>query len=210
MLYNFVSLTISDVYLQINTQSFSVTESTTITQVPDLSCTSSGSISIVYSLDSYNSAIVPSFVSINSTTGVLSISAPSVSSSTNYSFYITSTISVISNPVQKIINLTVNKCTVGNCQICTITDSSICTTCNPGYSLSLGSWNLPYIPPTQPIQQATSISETAKLLSTINQAVTGLIILMSIGLSLANLTSMASLWSVINQTQIFRYWVLKS
>ena len=200
--YNSVTSTTSDVYLQINTQTFSVSESTTSTQVPDLSCSASGSTSIVFSLNSYNSAIVPSFVSINSTTGVLSISAPSVSSSTNYSFYITSTISGISSPVQKIINLTVKKCTVGNCQICTITDSSICTTCNPGYILSLGSWNLPNIQPTQPTQQATSISETAKLLSTTSQLATGAIILMSVGFSLANLTSMASLWSVINQTQI--------
>ena len=200
--YNFVTSTISDVYLQINAQAFSVSESTTSTQAPDLSCSSSGSTSIVFSLNSYNSAIVPSFVSINSTTGVLSISAPSVSSSTNYSFYITSTISGISSPVQKIINLTVKKCTVINCQICTIIDSSICATCNSGYSLSLGSWNLINIQPTQPIQQVTSISETAKLLSTANQIIIGVIVLISAGSSLTNLSSMASLWSIINQVQI--------
>ena len=203
--YNFVTSTSSDVYFQINTQAISVSESTTSTQVPDLSCSASGSTSIVFSLNSYNSAIVPSFVSINSTTGILTIVAPSVSSSTNYSFYITSTISGISSPVQKIINLTVKKCTAINCQICTITDSSICTTCNPGYNLSLGSWNLiniQPIQPTQPIQQEPSISETAKLLSTANQITIGVIILASAGSSLTNLSSMASLWSIINQVQI--------
>ena len=207
MLYNFVISTTSDVYLQINAQAFSVSESTTSTQVPDLSCSSSGSTSIVFSLNSYNSAIVPSFVSINSTTGVLSISAPSVSSSINYSFYITSTISGISSPVQKIINLTVKKCTVINCQICTISDSSVCAICNLGFNLSFGSCNLPETQSaqsqTQSAQPETTISETAKLLSTINQVVTGAIILISVGLSLANISSMSSLWSVINQMQIF-------
>ena len=212
MLYTLVSPTTFDAYFQTSTQKFSVTESTTSTQAPNLSCSYSGSTSIVFSLSSYNGAIVPSFVSINSATGVLNIVAPSVSSSTTYSFNILSTISGVSSPVQKIINLTVNKCTVGNCQICTITDSSICATCNTGYSLSLGSWNLINIPPTQPtqpiqpiqpIQQETSVSETAKLLSTANQVFVGAITLISVGTSLANLSSMASLWSVINQIQIF-------
>ena len=199
LIYNLVSSTTFDAYFQINTQAFSVSESTTSTQAPNLSCSFSGSTSIVFSLSSYNGAIVPSFVSIDSVTGVLTIVAPSVSSSTTYSFYITSTISGVSSPVQKIINLTVNKCTVGNCQICTITDSSICATCNPGYSLSLGGWNLPNI---QPTHQVTSISETAKLLSTANQIIIGAIILISIGSSLTNVSSTASLWSIINQMQI--------
>ena len=139
MLYNLISSITSDAYLQTDAQAFLVSESTTSTQVPNLSCSFSGSTPIVFSLSSYNGVIVPNFVSINSTTGVLTIAAPSVSSSKTYSFYITSMISGVSTPVQKIINLTVKKCTVGNCQICTITDSSVCATCNPGYSLSLGS-----------------------------------------------------------------------
>ena len=206
-MYTLVSSTTFDAYFQINTQAFSVSESTTSTQAPNLSCSFSGSTSIVFSLSSYNGAIVPSFVSIDSATGVLTIVAPSVSSSTTYSFNILSTITGVSSPVQKIINLTVNKCTVGNCQICTVTDSSICAACNSGYSLSLGSWNLIIIQPiqpTQPIQQVTSISETAKLLSTANQIIIGVIVLISAGSSLTNLSSMASLWSIINQVQIFK------
>ena len=139
MLYILVSSSSSDAYLQIATQSFSVSESTTSTQTPNLSCSFSGSTSITFSLSSYNGGVVPSFVSIDSATGVLSISAPSVSSSTTYSFNIDSTISGMSGPVQKIINLTVNKCTPSNCQVCTVTDSTICTTCNSGYNLSSGS-----------------------------------------------------------------------
>ena len=138
--YNLISSTTSDAYLQIATQTLSVSESTTSTQTPNLSCSFSGSTSITYSLSSYNGGIIPSFVSIDSATGVLTIAAPSVSSSTTYSFYIDSTISGISGPVQKIINLTVKKCTASNCKICTVTDSSVCATCNSGFSLSSGSW----------------------------------------------------------------------
>ena len=215
MLYNLISSTTSDLYFQINAQAFSVTESTTSTQVPSLSCSFSGSTSIVFSLSSYNLAVVPSFVSIDSATGVLTTVAPSVPSSTTYSFYITATISGVSSPVQKVINLTVNKCTVGNCQICTITNSSICATCSPGYSLSLGSWNLSNPPSAQQntpsaqqntpsAQQEISISEIAKSLSTVNQVIIEVFILISVSSRLINVSTMESLWSIINQMQIFK------
>ena len=125
MLYNLISSTNSDAYLQIVSQTLSVFESTTSAQTLNLSCSFSGSTSIAYSLSSYNGAIIPSFVSINSATGVLTITAPSVSSSTTYSFYITSTISGMSGLVQKIINLTVNKSTASNTQSCTASNCQI-------------------------------------------------------------------------------------
>ena len=184
---------------QTDTQAFSVSESTTSTQTPNLSCSLSVSTSITFSLSSYNSAIIPSFMTIDSATGVLTIAAPSVSSSATYSFYITSTISGMSSPVQKVINLTIKKCTVNNCQICTITDSSVCATCNQEFSLSFGSCNS-----SETKISESSKSETSKLLSTTNQIVIGAVIVISVGLSLTNLSSMASLWSVINQMQIFK------
>ena len=202
MLYSLVSSTNSDSYQQITTQSYSVSESTTSTQTPNLSCSFSGSTLIIYSLSSYNGAIIPSFVSIDSTTGVLTIAAPSVSISTTYSFYIDSTISGISGPVQKIINIAVNKsivgnyqnCAASNCQKCSSADSIVCTSCNSGYNLNYGSCILDV--------SESETSGTAKSLSTSSQAVIGTIALLSIGLSLTNLSSMASLWSVINQMQI--------
>ena len=127
MLYNLVSSTTSGVYFQIVTQPLSVTESTTSTQTPNLSCSFSGLNSITYSLSSYNGDIIPSFVSIDPATGVLTIVAPSVSSSSTYSFYIDSTVLGMSGPVQKIINLTVNKCTASNCQKCSAINSTVCT-----------------------------------------------------------------------------------
>ena len=163
-------------------------------QTPNLSCSFSGSTSIDFSLSSYNGGNIPSFVSVNSATGVLTIAAPSVSSSTTYSFYIDSTVSGISEPVQKIINLTVKKCTVSNCKTCTVTDSSVCATCNSGFSLSSGSYNL----------WESKMSNLANLLSIINQVIIGTIVLISVGSFLTNLSSMASLWSVISQLQIFK------
>ena len=189
-------------YLQTDTQDFSVTESTTSMQTPNMSCSFSGSTSITFSLSILNGAIFPSFVSIDSATGVLLIAAPSVSNPTTYSFYITSTISGMSRPVQKIINLTINKstassnqnCTVNNCQICSTADSTVCMSCNSGYNINSGSCILS--------KSEAETSETAKSLSTSSQAVIGAIALFSIGSSLTNLSSMASLWSVINQMQI--------
>ena len=190
-MYNLVSSITSDAYLQTDTQAFSVTESTTSTQTPNLSCFFSGSTSIVYSLSSYNGAIIPSFVSINSATGVLTIAAPSVSSSTTYSFYITSTIPAMSISVQKIINLTINKCTASNCQLCSATNSAVCTSCNSGYNLNSGSCKL-----------NVSESNKAAVEQSSVQIITGATLVLWLASSLLNSSSMASLWSMVNQTQI--------
>ena len=107
MLYNSVSSLTSDVYFQVNTQAYSICESTTSTQIPNLTCSFSGSTSITFSMSSYNGAIIPSFVSINSTTGALTITTPSVASSSDYSFNILSVVSGVTDPVQTIIKLNV-------------------------------------------------------------------------------------------------------
>ena len=152
----------SDVYFQVNTQTYSVCESTTSTQTPNLPCSFSGSISITYSLSSYRGSVVPSFVSINSTTGILTITAPCVTSSTDYTFSIFSAVSGFTDQAQTIIKLSVKNCTAGSC----------------------------------------SSSEVANLLSAIIQGVMAATVLLIVGLSLFNLSSLASLWSAINQVQI--------
>ena len=178
--------------MQIVTQTLSVSESTNSTQTPNLSCSYSGSTSIAYSLSSYNGATIPSFVSIDSATGVLTISAPSVSSSTNNSFYIDSTISGLSGPVQSIVNLAVKKCTASNCKICTVSDSSVCATCNVGFRLSLDGKNL----------WERWMSEIAQSLSTASQAAVGAIIFISAVSSFTNFSLMSNIWSIINQLQL--------
>ena len=190
--YNLISSANSDAYFQIVTQAFSVSELTTSTQTPNLSCSFSGSTSITYSMSSYNGAIIPSFVSIDPTTGVLTIAAPSVSSSTIYSFYITSIISGVSGSVQKIINLTVKKCTVSNCQKCLVADSTVCTSWNSGYNLNSGSCTL----------NVSEVPKAAVEQSSV-QIITGATLVLGLASSLLNASSMASLWSMVNQTQIF-------
>ena len=194
-MYNLVSSVISDAYLQSDTQSYSVTEANNVTQAPNLSCSFSGKISINYTLSGYNGSNVPSFVSINSQTGVLSIQAPNVSSSIPYSFYIESKVSGVADVVKKIINLNVKKCTASNCVKCSATDSTVCTSCNSGYNLDSGAWNLPE-------------TEIAKSLSVGSQAIVGAIVVISFISSLSTLSSLASLWSMINQLQILNLFLV--
>ena len=69
----------------------------------EISCSSKGSTSISFSLSGYNGTSPPSFVFVDSSTGVLNIIAPSVTASTQYSFYVDSSISGSSNAIQKIV-----------------------------------------------------------------------------------------------------------
>ena len=200
MLYNQISSSSSDAIIQTTTQYFTVSESTSSTQSPNLTCSLSGSTLITYSLSSYNSTVIPSFVSINSTTGILTIEAPIVSNSTFNSFCIDSTISGVSGTFQETINLIVKPCTVSNCKMCTVTNSSVCATCNSGFSVSSGSWNLQS---TQSSQQETAVSDIAKSLTITNQIVVGAIVVITAASSLANLSTMASFWTAINQLQLF-------
>ena len=115
MLYSLISAPTSDSYFQVNAQTYSVCESTTSTQTPNIPCSFSGNTLITYSLSSYKGSIVPSFVSIDSTTGVLTITAPCVTSSADYSFSILSVVSGATGPAQTVIKLSVQNCTAGSC-----------------------------------------------------------------------------------------------
>ena len=97
----------SSVCFQTQDQSISALEKNTVTIMPDLTCTSSGSTSISFSIANYLPSTAPSWVLINSSTGALAISPPEVSVDTEYKFYVDSTISGVTSPVQKLIKLTV-------------------------------------------------------------------------------------------------------
>ena len=130
---------ISDVYYQTfsQTYTYSININTQIT--PDLTCSSTGGTSIIFSLAIYNGNSIPSWVSVDSSSGILTISTPNISTITDYSFYISATISGVSNVVNKLITITVQgSCSVSNCQTWSTTDSSVWTTCNSGYTLSSG------------------------------------------------------------------------
>ena len=179
----------SDVNYQTNNQSVSVLESIKTQVNLDLPCSISGATPILFSTASYITSVVPSWVIIDSISGILSIESPEVTSDTEYDFYITSSISGISKPVQKLVKLTILNCSPSNCQKCKNTNSKTCEVCSSGYYLASGAWE--------------TSSETAQALRTTTKsviiAITGVIVINSI----LNLASFASLWMTINQQQLF-------
>ena len=113
-----------DVSYQTQDKSISVIEKSGSLITPDLSCSVSGTTPISHSIANYMASTAPSWVSINPSTGALSITAPEVNSDTEYKFFINSAVSGITNPVQKLIKLTVTNCSAANCQKCISTSSS--------------------------------------------------------------------------------------
>ena len=88
------------------------------------------------SISSYGSSTVPSWITINSLTGVLTITAPNVSADTEFYFYATSSITGVSNPVQKLIKLTVVNCQVQNWDKCSMSSSTTWVTWSSGSTLN--------------------------------------------------------------------------
>ena len=161
---------------------------------PDLPCSISGSISISFSISNYTTSIVPTWVSVNSSFGILTIITPEVIANTEYDFYISSIIDGVSDPVQKLIKLTILNWVPDNWQKCTSTSATICETCNFGYYLSSNGWQ--------------TSSETAQTLSTVTTSVVVAITRIVVFTSLINTSSIANLWMTVNQLQLFFliYW----
>ena len=82
------------------------------------------------------------------------------------------------------------KCTASNCQKCSASNSSVCSTCDSGYDLNSGICSL-------------TETKTAKSISSANQSIVGATVGVAIIISLLNISSLSSLWSMINQAQIF-------
>ena len=100
----------SDVYFQVQSQSYlAIVENTYIEYSPDLPCSSSGSTSITFSLAGYNGGSVPTWLAIDAASGTLKVTAPSVTAATDYTVYINSQLSGVTDPVQKQINIRINK-----------------------------------------------------------------------------------------------------
>ena len=184
-------ITTSDMFYQIVAQSLSVVESNTVSITADLSCSFSGSTSISYSTSSYKLSPVPSWVSIDSTTGIMKISAPSVSADTTFSFYVISMVSGVTSSVRKLVKLTVSNCQAENCQIWSSSSTFVWTDWNDGYSLRSGTW------------VKNIASEASQGLRFTNVLLIGIIFVIIVLMSLFNLSSMASLWAMVNQAQIF-------
>ena len=171
-------------------------ENSTTQTLPDLPCSISGSTSISFSTANYMTSTVPSWVAIDSVSGVLSVNSPEVSLDTEYDFYINSAVSGVSSPIQKLIKLIITNCAAKNWKKCISTNSLTCETCLSGYVLSLGVWDTP------------KASETAKALS---QTITSVVIAITwivVLASMINTASIANLWMIINQLQLFIFAIL--
>ena len=189
--FSYSSITISDVYYQSTYLSVTITELNTMVITPDLSCSQSGTTSISFSLASYDSSQVPSWLKLDSNTGKLIISAPSVSSDTKYYFYINANISGFSSPVQKLVWVTVINWTVNDCQRWASTNGAFWEKCNSDYDLNSGSWS------------ASSRLNLAGILSIVTISWISSACLIVIVTTMMNTSSIASLWIIINQVQIF-------
>ena len=191
-----VSASISDVYYQTDYQSFSVVENNTIKITPDLPWSSSGLTLISYSMSSYNGGSVLSWISINSGTGELSITAPDVSLDSDFYFYIDSIIFGIADPIHKLIKLTVKDCTALNWLKWQSASVSMWSLCNSSYILNSGSWILQNI-------SDSPLAETSKALAITVQSAIGIVSGIIIISALMNTSSLASIWLMINQVQMF-------
>ena len=140
------------------------------------------------SISSSGSSKVLPWMRINTNTGLLTIQAPSVSSDSNFYFYIASSVSGISMPVQKLIKLIVTKCQVQNWQMCSSLNVSIWSTWSSDYTLKSGFWII--------------ASDTSQTLRTTIISTLGASLFIVTIVSFMNPASTASLWSMINQAQL--------
>ena len=197
----------SDISYYTNSQTYIYGKNANVQVIPDLTCSTSGGTSITYSLTSYNGNTIPAWVTINSSTGQLSIATPSPSTNTDYSFYISSTISGVSSTVNKIMTISVSGCTTSNWLICQSTNVSTWTTCNSGYTLSSGQWSINSSPQSSPSSSSINDNEDLKINAEISKnLVTTAFVASSVSLVVSNTlfsTSMSSIWVMINQVQLF-------
>ena len=166
-------------------------ENSTTTEAPDLTCSYSNLTSITYSIANYPTH-APLLVSINSTSGLLTINAPNVLANTTYSFYINSSVSSISSPVQKLISVTVQNWAAEFCSTCSSSPTN-CSAWYSGYSLLTTGLCSILVPVA---------SESAKTTSMTNQVATGSSSFITVILGMINTSSMSNIWSMANQIQI--------
>ena len=169
--------------------SFSVIENNTYTD-KNLSI-SWNTTTVTYKIGNYSEEIA-SWISINSTTGVLNISSPEVLDDKNYTFSLYSSVTGFVNPSVKNILLTVQNCISQNCNKWLNTSNSIWEVCNVKYILKSGNCELIEVPSAaSEVWSFVSLSTTG--------ASFGLVAIMGI----INTASIATLWSMINQIQLY-------
>ena len=182
----------SDILYQLSTQSYlTLVEKSYYEFSSDLTWSSSGTTSITYSVGSYNGTTIPSWIVFNTTTGILKITAPSVNSSSSHSFYINSLVSGSSTQLQKLINIQVNKWSAQYCHTWSSSSSSICVSCNEGYTLTLGACSHKAYDPTP---------SAASAATTVAATVAATVSVVAVSQTL-NASSFCTIWSMMNMIQ---------
>ena len=179
----------SDVYMRTETQSIIVAENTNLIITPDLTWSLTGSTYIYYGFGSFNGAEIPSWISIDPNTGMTNIAAPDVGVTTDYYFYVNSVVTGVINAVQKIIKLTIINWASENWKKWSNSINLMWATCEFGYYVDSG--------------KCTAYSESSKALTATTQSATGVAAGLVVASSLINTSSLSSMWSMVNQVQIF-------
>ena len=171
--------------------------------VPLLLCSSSGSSTISFSIGNYNGQTAPIWILINSSTGILSITAPSVNVDTEYYFYINSLVSGFTSPIQQLFRLTILNWIAQNCLTCSNQGVLIWAIWNSGFILNSGACVMSQTSTNKTISNENTPSQTAEALATTTLVISSTTAGVVIAFSMINTSSLSSLWSMINQNQIF-------
>ena len=145
----------------------------------------------------------PAWVAINSSTGILNVTAPTVTTDTDFNFYIDSNIAGVSQPIKKLIKITILDWKASNWNTCKSTDSSLWEEWSSGFTLSSGSWALQSTNVTTNVS-TNDATETAKQLSTATASIGVASVGWSALAGAMNSSSVATLWITIHQLQIFK------
>lgn len=136
------------------------------------------------------------WISFDDATSVMKLTAPtsSLSGFTNYTVYLSATVS--SEIFTLKYNIKAYTCSIENCKACNYTNISVCTEWDTNYALSSDS------------SSCTSSSEESQIpkhkgLSAFNTAMIATSVSIGLITSLMSISSPQSIWSMINQYQLF-------
>ena len=124
---------------------------------------------------------------------------PIVSTPTSFEFYHVSTLSSYDFSVEMVIRITINKCSVANCQGCLPLDYTTWSAWSTGYTLSSNTWSI------ATTGASSSSSNTSNLATAINISIYSLLVAALASNLFSNIldnSSIASFWSMLNQLQL--------
>ncbi|CAI2379955.1 unnamed protein product [Moneuplotes crassus] len=159
----------------------------TITQTLALSCTNSADpVSLVHSVQELNGHSIPGWVSFDAATEVLTLNkTPVVNGTQLFQFAIQSQYG--SDTYSKRVFITVESCSLDNCNECQADSPQTCTECKFGYNL----------------KQGQCVKADAGAASTATQAAAGVAMALAAASSVVSMSSPVGMFSMINQLQLY-------